>query len=251
MIPPGGEGKVTLKVNLKGYQGSVKKSATVFSNDPQNPTILIAMQGMVKALIELQPSNVVSFRGVFDQAQEKVVDIVTTSEPFHINKTETDLNNKISYSMETIEAGKHYRLKVSNLVKQGNYSGYIKCFTDMARKPEFLVPVSGFIEGEVSVRPQLIRVGKLFPQRPVQDGKVLINNNRQKSFQITKLTYNENLVRIAQQPIPNEHGYILDITPILDNVPSGTRVQQTLLVIETDANPAERYEVRVEVVNER
>ncbi len=62
-IPPGGEGKVTLKINLKGYQGNVKKTATVLSNDPQNQRASLVLQGNVKAQIDVQPSTSIAFQG--------------------------------------------------------------------------------------------------------------------------------------------------------------------------------------------
>lgn len=51
-IPPGGEGKVTLTINLKGVEGPVWKIATIFSNDPQKPTVSLNLQGTVRPSIE-------------------------------------------------------------------------------------------------------------------------------------------------------------------------------------------------------
>ena len=32
-IPPGGEGKITLSVDTRGYQGKIHKTARIFTND--------------------------------------------------------------------------------------------------------------------------------------------------------------------------------------------------------------------------
>jgi hypothetical protein len=56
-IPPGGEGKITLKANLKGYKGDVRKTATVDCNDPQTSRIKLALQGNVRALVEIRPAE--------------------------------------------------------------------------------------------------------------------------------------------------------------------------------------------------
>jgi hypothetical protein len=150
--------------------------------------------------------------------------------------------------METVEEGKHYTLKVKNLVQQGNYNGFLRVRTDLAQKPEFLIRVSGFIEGEIAVKPQTILVGKFAPQQPVRQGKVLVISNKNQPFKITKVTYDEKLLKVVQQPLAKESGYSLEITPILESVGEGTRVQ-TIISIETDATPREKQDVQVHIQN--
>jgi hypothetical protein len=241
---------VTLKVNLKGYQGSVKKNATVMSNDPQNPRAMLVLQGTVKALIELQPANNISFRGMADQQTEKSVDLISTRQPFVIQKVESNLEDKIRYQMETVEQGKHYRLKVTNLLKQGNYSGSIKCYTDVPEKSEVIVRVTGYIEGEISVKPLVVLVGKLATQQPARSGKVLVVSNRNKPFQIKKLTYDEKLIEVKQEPLPNESGFSLEITPRMENLSRGpSNRQQTTLTITTDVQSDVPQQVQVHIIN--
>jgi hypothetical protein len=247
-IPPGGEGKITLRLNLKGYQGNVKKTATVFSNDLQQSRVTLTLQGTVKSLVEVRPSNTITFRGTASQLQEQIVTLEGASQPFHITKVENNLEGKISYQMETVEEGKQYKLKISNQMKQGNYAGYIKCSTDLPQKPLVVVRVLGYVEGEIAVRPQTILVGKLLSQQSVRVGKVLVVSNQDKPFHITSLNFDENLMNVIQQPLPNDRGFSLEITPKLENIPEGTR-NQTALTIETDLTPGERYEVQVHVLN--
>ena len=247
-IPPGGEGKITLRLNLKGYQGNVKKTATVFSNDLQQSRVTLTLQGTVKSLVEVRPASTITFRGIASQLQEQTVTFEGTSQPFHITKVENNLEGKIKFQMETLEEGKQYQLKISNLMKQGNYAGYIKCSTDLQQKPMVIVRVIGYVEGEITIRPQTILVGKLLSQQTVRVGKVLVVSNQDKLFHITNLNFDNNLMNVIQQPLPNEHGFSLEITPKLENVPEGTR-HQTVLTIETDLTPGEQYEVQVHVLN--
>jgi hypothetical protein len=248
-IPPGGEGKITLKLNLKGYQGDVKKTATVSSNDPQNGKLILVMQGKVKSLIEVRPTAVITFRGLVDQLHDNVLDIAATPpHMFQIQKTETNLAGKIAFEVETVQPGTQYRLKVSNQARQGNYSGFIKVYTDLPQKPDLVVRVSGFIEGDISVKPQTLVVGKLAAQQPVRVGKVLVTNNRGKPFKVTKLTYDEKFIQVTQETLPNNEGYSLEINANVQQIAPGAR-QQTVLTIETDANPEEKYEVQVHAMH--
>jgi hypothetical protein len=247
-IPPGGEGKITLKVDLNGYQGKVVKSAAVASNDPQNPRITLIVQGMVKNLIDIRPANGVAFRGLADHQTEKTIDIIGASQLFHITGAESNLGEKVGYQVETVEDGKHYRLKISNRLKQGSYSGFVKLHTDLVEKREVTISVSGSIEGEISVNPKSIPVGKLAAQQPVRSGRVQVVSNRTKPFQIARLTYDKLLIQVSQQPLPDQSGFTLEISPVMENIPPGNR-RQTTLVIETDSTPEEKHEVRIQIFN--
>jgi hypothetical protein len=56
-ILPGREGKITQKINLKGYSGLVSKSMTIMSNDPKNPSIRVTLKVTIQPLVEITPSN--------------------------------------------------------------------------------------------------------------------------------------------------------------------------------------------------
>jgi hypothetical protein len=56
---------------------------------------------------------------------------------------ETDLKGKVDYRLETVKKGRHYRLNVANMAKEGTYSGVIKLYTDLRGKSEVLIRVTG------------------------------------------------------------------------------------------------------------
>jgi hypothetical protein len=142
VIPPGGEGKISLNVNLKGFQGKVWKDATIFSNDPRQPSFQIMVQGQVRPYIELRPGSFVQFSPAVQSAEEKTVDLMATGQDFRVLKIENNLKEKISAQLETVVPGKHYRLKIANLQREGSYSGVIKVSTDHPKKPEVQIRIS-------------------------------------------------------------------------------------------------------------
>jgi len=222
----------------------------VFTNDPQNPRPVLTIQGNIKALVEVRPVNNIAFRGLADQQTEKTVDLVGTSRSFTIQRVESNLEDKISYKVETVVEGKHYRLKIANVLKQGNYNGFVKCFTDVPEKPEIQIRVSGYIEGDISVKPLTVLVGKFAAQQPVRTGKVLVVSNRNKPFQIKKLTYDEKLIQVKQEPLAKEPGFSLEITPNMDNLPAGAEGRhQTIITILTDTQSDEPQKVQVHIIN--
>ncbi|MFZ2446976.1 MAG: hypothetical protein WAW37_11515 [Syntrophobacteraceae bacterium] len=204
--------------------------------------------GQVVALIDVKPSTAVIFRGMADQVSETVLDMVGSTVPFHFTTTESNLNENVSYTMDTVQDGKHYRLRIANKTRRGNYTGYIKLNTDLPQKPDVLIRVSGFLEGEVSVKPLTILVGKLSANQPERTGRVTVTGNRDASFEITKLGYDENLVAVTRHPLDNERGYSIEISPKLSGVPVGSR-RQTTLTIETSLTPGEKDTVQIHLFN--
>ncbi len=236
-----------VKVNLKNFQGKVLKKATVLSNDPNNPEMIVRVEGTVQAIIDVKPSTNILFRGMPDQLSESVLDM-EGSTPFHISGSETNLSENIAYTLETVLEGKHYRLRVSNKISHGNYGGFIRLNTDLAQKPDIIIRVSGFIEGEISAKPQNILIGKLCTGQPERVGRVVVVSNRNKPFEITRLTYDQNLMSVWQETLEDQTGFILEVQPKLENVPTGSR-KQAVLKIETDLSPDAKVEVMVNVLN--
>jgi hypothetical protein len=146
-ILPGGEGKVTLTLNLNNYNGPVWKSATIVSNDPQNPLINLDFHCSVRPHIEIRPTHFVQFKGMNERQQEKEVDLITTSQPFKILRIENTLGDKIAYRLETLVKERHYRLKIINLQKMESYSGMIRCFTNHPKKPEIQILIRVTLDG--------------------------------------------------------------------------------------------------------
>jgi hypothetical protein len=146
-IPPGGEGKVTLTIDLKGFEGPIWKTATIYSNDPQVPMISLNIQGTVRPQIEIRPTPFVQFRGINESQQAKEVDFITTSKPFHILRIENTLGEKITYRLETLIKGRHYRLKIINRQKIERYSGMLRCFTDHPQRPEIQIMIRFTLDG--------------------------------------------------------------------------------------------------------
>jgi hypothetical protein len=210
--------------------------------------MVVRVEGMVKPLIEVLPEKMVYFQGIADGVAEKGIDLVTTSKMFHIRKVDDDLANKVSYRLETVEEGKHYRLRVSNNVLRGNYRGSITLYTDFAEKPELTVWINGFIEGEIGIRPKALVVGKLSPDQEVITAKVLVIDNKNKAFRIAKCTYDERVISVRQEALPNESGFSLKVTPKMENIPPGSRIQ-TVLTVETDVVSEGKQEVEVQAIN--
>jgi hypothetical protein len=236
-------------LDLHNFQGMVQKSAAVYTNDPQQPQFNLLMKTVVKPFIQVKPSNTILFRGFPEQLGRQTIDLITNGNPFHILKTDTNLQQQIAFELETVEDGKHYRLHVTNAAASGNYSGFVLCRTDHPKRPEIKVIVTGAIETELSVSPLALFLGHTGAVQPLRTGEIKIRHNRKQAFQITRLTYDDRLITVTQEPLTNEAGYALKVTPRMENVPKGDHREATI-TIETDNKGGTKDQVRVNVVNQ-
>lgn len=239
---------MTLELDLKSFQGYVKKSATVLSDDPANPRMVLYLEGTVKPLIEVRPEKTIYFQGMAEELSAKTIDLVSSSEPFHIVKVDDSLDRNAAYRLETVEDGKHYRLHVSNSIHRGNYRGTITLHTDCADKPELTVWVNGFIESEIGIRPKVLMVGLVSPDQGIVSGKILVVDNKKKPFKIVRCTYDERLITVSQASLPNGLGFSLEVKAKMESIPVGKRVQ-TPLTVETDVDAGEKLEVQIQAFN--
>ena len=218
------------------------------SDDPANPRMVILVEGTVKPLIEVRPEKTIYFQGTADGLNEKTIDLITTSNMFHIRKVDDTLDKKVIYKLETVEDGKHYRLRVSNNTSLGSYRGSITAYTDMAEKPELTTWVNGSIEGEIGIRPRILVVGRLSIDQGIITGKVLVVDNKNKAFKIVKCMWDERLIDVRQEPVPSGPGFSLEVTPKMENIPLGSRIP-TVLRVETDVPSEGKLEVQVQAIN--
>jgi hypothetical protein len=247
-IPPGGEGKITLTVDLSGYNGPVRKDATVTSNDPEKSSFTLTVRAAVRQMVQVRPGNTISFRGTLDQAKEAIIELIGTAQPFQISKMESNLDGKISYQMQTVTPGQHYQLKVKNLLPEGSYSGYIILTADLPRGKIPTIRVSGRIEGELSVTPKSILMGKT-PQQLIESRTVNVRSNSKKPFKITNLNYDANLLKVEAQPLRDKSGYNLEVSVKMPSVPSGNSVETTISV-QTDLDPQAKQDIQVRLINQ-
>jgi hypothetical protein len=63
-IAPGGEGRITLTVNLAGIEGPLEKMVMVVSNDPENADATLSIKGTAKPSFRAPPPTTISSRSV-------------------------------------------------------------------------------------------------------------------------------------------------------------------------------------------
>jgi hypothetical protein len=143
-IPPGGEGKITLKLNTTGYEGKVRKAARVYTNDPKTPQEILVIDALVKTPIMVS-DKVVFLQGTTQETITRSIDIRgELNKPLKLEPVDYTLDKKVKFNIEEVTKGKHYRVTFTSIPNAGNYyQGLLKLRTSYPEKPELVIHVRG------------------------------------------------------------------------------------------------------------
>ena len=143
-IPPGGEGKVTLRIKTRGYQGEIRKRAKVYTSDPRNSVVVLSVKAFVKVPIYLSP-RYVYLRGSAGQEITKTVRVrAEEDKPLKLEPRRFDLSKKLTYRIEEVKAGRMVKIHFTSIPgTAGTYRGVLRLKTNYPEKPEISIPITG------------------------------------------------------------------------------------------------------------
>ncbi len=142
-----------MKVKTKGITGSVNKRVTVFSNDPNDSQILLAVRGKIEHYVILKP-RAINFWGTADRKLARKVEIIPGKEiKLLIKKIRSTILNEVKYKLNAGKKEGEYLLTVENIrTTHGRYYGKIIMETNLKEKPELILKVYGNIRKPKGVK---------------------------------------------------------------------------------------------------
>lgn len=143
-IPPGGEGKITLSVRTKGYEGAHRWSAKVNTNDPSMNVVTLRVKAFVKVPIYVSP-RYVRLYGKERQSVTRVIEIRAGLEkPLTLEPGQFNLEGKVKYTIEEIEKGRRFKVRFTTIPSPSQtYRGFLKLKTNYPQKPEITIRIRG------------------------------------------------------------------------------------------------------------
>jgi hypothetical protein len=155
IIPPGGQGKITLTIAPFSVLRQFAKHTKVFFNDPARPQVTLSLTGLGEPTVEIQPSHIVRFQGdAGEDLKAQVRFISHLNIPWEISEVTTDIPQYIEVKLRPEERGKSYVLEVKNKSQDvGRYAGKIDLKTNAVKRPRLIVRVFGDIRPPSAVRP--------------------------------------------------------------------------------------------------
>jgi hypothetical protein len=145
IIPPGGQGTLTLSIKPFTLRGQFAKKTEVFLNDPDHPKVVFTLKGIVRPLIEVQPGYVIRFRGKAGEVLQRQIRLTSQfPESWEISKYKTNIPQFIDVNLKTVQPGRSYVVEVRQKREEpGDYGGIIELFTTYPKRPRLVLRVFG------------------------------------------------------------------------------------------------------------
>lgn len=143
VIPPGGQGKLTLTIKPYSVMRDFLKQTKVKLNDPAKPELELTAKGYVQPIIEIQPNHIVRLRGKVDEDVRGQVRFIShLAAPWQITGVDNNIPQRVAVNLKTEEPGKVYVLEVRNISQDaGHYGGKIELSTTSQERPRLIVRV--------------------------------------------------------------------------------------------------------------
>jgi len=158
-IAPGKEGKVPFTLNTRGMQGTVRKSVTIWTNDPSDEQTRVSIHGTVMQLVQMDPQRGFVFGRIQpSQSQTKQVELTSNADqPLELEIVEATPKG-FDVTLETLEEGKRFLLKAQMQppLERRMHRGHVVLKTNLAKMPQLKVPLSAYIPERVTVVPRKI-----------------------------------------------------------------------------------------------
>lgn len=253
IIPPGGEGRITLELKTDEDQGQIAKSANVFSNDPRQPEFIIGLKGTIWAPVLITPRHAKLY-GILGDSVETAVDLRgQKEEPLIVELASVSIPDEVEVALREVEKGRSYELHIRNKVQEDtSYKGEIKLTTNYPERPEIQIRIHGDICPPVEVRPKTLNFGGLSADRiqMLREKEmairrpVLVVLNKGHGLDVSKAEFEKSLFKvISVKPLQVGRQVELQIEAILDKLKRGLNVDR--LRIYTNQPDGEILEVPI------
>src|SRR5512140_1343392 len=160
VIGPGQQGRVTLVVETKGFQGSISKNALVLSDDPVAPQITLMVSATVKAMVDVLPSGFLRVQAFAGEKASAEVTVVSDDPGFSPALSEAP-QPWTSVAVTPVPEREllpnrgrrqfRVRLAVGEGAPEGLIGGVLKLSTGIEKLPLLEIPLSGFIRPTITV----------------------------------------------------------------------------------------------------
>ena len=228
-IPPGGQAEVTTRLSLRGRQGAQHKTISVESNDPKQPTLVLALEGIAVEEMRVQPNQLFFGRITTDSTVTGAVEItVQSTNVVKVTRTSSNTSN-LTATTESSPDGKLIRVLIGTQppLTRGTLRGNVHIETDHPKYPSMDIAVSAFVVGDITFAPEELPVLETVGQPAARF--VLVRSETGRKFQITKVEVPLPSMTYKIQPV-DAGGYQVE----LGNIPATRDVEGKFVRIQTD-----------------
>ena len=242
-IPPGELGRIEVKFDPRGRRGKQKKTVSVHSNAENESVIQLTIQGVVKAVVVVVPSQVF-FGSVNNQEVYKKRIRVLGAGDGRLKITHVEISSPfLSGEISPPQLGEIITYEVKLFLHSGAPVGKLEetliIHTNNEARPHFNVSIEGNVLGPISVYPEQLFLGFINAGEVIQRD-ILLTKAGPADMEV--LEVNHQSLFISTEIAPVESGRKVRIrVKLSENVPTGAFRD----IVEIHTNNGEQSAVRV------
>jgi Protein of unknown function (DUF1573)/Flagellar-associated PapD-like len=229
-LAPGEVASIDVGFDTRFHKGNSHRTITVFSNDPNNPQAVMELQGLVKAQVAAEPSQVdfgTVEHGQTEVKEVKIIDL-TKGKRFKVGPI-SNSNPNLKVVQEPSAPGKPDVIKVTLLktMPMGAFDDTINVVTNRVPIPVY---VFGTVQGDLSVDPVQVSFG-IVPRGQGVVRYVRLVNSSARAVKVLGVSSSNHSVEATVEPLKPGKEYKITVH-LRQNTPDGQLHGQ--LAIKTD-----------------
>jgi hypothetical protein len=242
LITPGQTGKIELSIDGAKVHGQFVKSASVVSNDPNLPNMVLKLSGHEIPYVNVDPEGTVYLQGRYGEPIEQDLTLSNNEKglDFKVLGVTSDLDDKITYAIENGASPQTYTLKLYKNPKLPPLSTYgtVQVHTNSIHMPVTTLQVHVMTKSSISMSPTVLNYGEVaFSSSPGKEApttKEVIITRAGAQFQIRDVTVSNPNYKAKVDAVTPGLQYRVQVTFTPPVRTSGKQTEAGELVIHTD-----------------
>ena len=244
VIEPGASTAIKVSFNTGGFQGEKVKTIRVYTNDPQESTVLLTIRGQVKPDVTVEP-EVIDFgkvRAGEDHHAAALVYVVDQSPTKFLDARSHTVDLEVSAEdfSETGRSGKKLAITLKSSAPEGVFRGRIALRTTSTRNPIVDLAVLARLEGDLVLEPPSVVFGSLagpLPDPVIQTAK--LRNSGERPMHIVSIESDNPAVTAEFNPVENSKDYAIEVI-LAKSATSIVRAHLKIVTDQRDKGEAEK-----------
>jgi len=211
VISPGKTGNVTLEISNDKVTGFFDKAATIFSNDPVNPSFTITIVGNIIERVQVKPGWRIYLRGMYGERVSQVLTFSSNepnSDKFKITGITSDIDDQVTYTLLESDTPGEEKVRVwkNPKLSTGSAMGSMYVATNSDYTPEKLVQINVTTRSSMVVQPTSLNFGRIEDVASVAGESIereLTLMKMDGQFEIVGITFSESFYEASYKAAEN------------------------------------------------
>lgn len=250
VIPPGGEGRVRIRLETDRWAGPWSELIRVHFADERRRSAWLQLKGRVILPVQLEPHDRVYFFTVRGDSAEKSVEVVNHQDrPLTILDVSSS-NPAFRAQSRTVRAGQQYRITIGldPAAAVGEHRGTVTVRTDSRAHPTLAVQALARVKDLVHTSTSFINFStfafEALNLEAVYQRTVMVEKHRARDFEVLRATTDIPFLKVEVLPQQPGQSYLVRVRIVRSQVKRGMKIQGTL-VIETNDPAFRRLELPI------